>query len=197
MFKATFFRFWVDKQIYGRHEGLCVRRLAFPSACSDESLTVYTLRGFDWESLTSHSVDTYRGKFSVHLITKHPTHMFKDLPSMRLFLELLTSSGDWRKVSSIVDMNVYGAKQLFRVPCATKTPPFDSGRKLFDLQKVQNMLLPVNSKTGTMEYPIIFPPRRHIHMPCIQWSRYLVTTFQNNKKAQPFQSTYSVTLVTV
>jgi hypothetical protein len=162
-------------------------RLAFPSHTGD--VQFYVVRGFDWTTLTYHKVQTHAEKFSVHIIAKHPTHMFPDIATMREFLALVEGHWDWSMVHTNVDMKVYGRKQLFRAPCAVKAPPFNRDSCKFDLDRVQNIFLPVNPKTGAQERPILIPGRINIHLPLSEWSKYLVTSFHADVKAESFIST--------
>lgn len=166
---------------------LCAHRLAFPGLNIDKGcLSVYKSRAYDWTSLTVHRSHTYDSKFSVHLTVRHQTHMFACLDNMHSVLALFEAHRGWTDIKSIVDMSVYGAKQLFRVPCATKAPHFDKASNLFELHKQQNVLLPVNPVTGVQEYP--FVTRGHLFLPFQQWSQHLVTTFREGERAKPFKS---------
>jgi hypothetical protein len=166
-------------------------RLVFPRVTSKDTVTFHIVRAFDWTTLTHYGVRSHAAKFSVHITARHATHMFADRTSLSHFLNILTSHGGWKQVERIVDMSVYGKQQLFYMPRATKAPRFDSGSQQFDMETVQNVLLPVNPVTGVQEWPVIIPSRKHLHLPLHEWTKFLVTTFHVGVKAKCFGSTQS------
>jgi hypothetical protein len=102
--------------------------------------------------------------------------MFPNRDSMIQFLNRLASHFSWKRVVDIVDMGVYGTRQQLRVPCASKSPPFNATSVQFDMTTKQNILLPVNSCSGAQEFPAIRPGMRNISLPLKTWADHLVST---------------------
>ena len=92
------------------------------------------------------------------------------------FIALLQKDPRWQHVLPIIDMKVYGRKQLFRVPGASKLAPFDEPSATFDLDSEQNVLLPVNSVTGVCEIPFTQPGRPEPYLSLRLWLAHLVCT---------------------
>lgn len=108
--------------------------------------------------------------------------MFRNHAALKSFLDVLVLSPIWQGFD-MVDMSVYGTTQLLRAPCATKAPPFDNKSCLFDLNVVNNVLLPVESTTGAQLMPMFSAQRPYLYMTVHQWNLYLVTSFNDGAQA--------------
>lgn len=163
-------------------------------------LHFFAVKGYDWSNCDrgATNISQCTKKFSCHLIVKHETHMFPSLEELRAFIELLRAHKDWQRCSDIIDTSVYEETQLFRVPFAVKAPKFDSDTRSFDLSTPQNVLLPVDPKSGVLVIPQLAPSRIQVKLSLDRWKSYLVTTpFMFDRIAQPLKSALYMLLLSV
>lgn len=154
--------------------GMVYRRV-FPSSILPSCLSFYILRGFS-PDLGENKTRPCSVKFSAHLVVKHHTHMFQDLEAMLTFLDQLKLHSDWQACASIIDVSVYKKNQQLRVACATKSPHFNPVEKSFETSNVNNILLPVHSKTGELDKRGLRVSKKNIYLCFNLWSKFLVTT---------------------
>jgi hypothetical protein len=109
---------------------------------------------------------------------------------MLKFMSLLQAHGGWGTIQPIFDDTVYKKMQLFRVAFATKSPEYDYKLDRFLLDKIQNILLPVDATGGNLLRPVL--TRGHyLHVDCDTWMSYLVTTSHAGRQVKGFDSTSS------
>ena len=124
--------------------------------------------------------------------------MFPSLEELRAFIDLLRAHTDWQRCSDIIDTSVYEETQLFRVPFTVKAPKFDSDTRSFDLSTPQNVLLPVDPKSGILVIPQLAPSRIQVKLCLDSWKSYMVTTpFVFGRTAQPLKSALYLLLLSV
>ena len=150
----------------------------------------FAAKGYDWSGYDRGvtNISPCKLKFSCHLIVKHETHMFPSLQELTEFIDLLRGHKDWDRCSDIIDLNVYHATQLFCVPFAVKAPKFDPVKKSFDTTTPQNVLLPVDPKSGVLVLPELSTSRLQVKLALGRWKSYLLTTpFKFDRIALPLK----------
>ena len=163
-------------------------------------LHFFAVTGYDWSNCDhgGTNISQCTKKFSCHLIVKHETHMFPSLEELRAFIDLLRAHKDWKRCSDIIHTYVYEETQLFRVPFAVKAPKFDSDTRSFDLLTPQNVLLPVDPKSGILIIPQLGPSRIQVELSLDRSKSYLVTTpLVFDRTAQRLKSALYLLLLSV
>lgn len=140
------------------------------------SLTVHASRGFNSVNPKAHAY-----KFSVHLVIKHATHMFKCQEDLWTFISLLRQHPTWNQISNIVDMNVYNCNQQFRaLGCCkavdTKLWTLENDKHTLAPWLRNNILLPVCPESGAMMY--VWPSNtKKPTIPLNMWMNHCITSF--------------------